>query len=144
MWREEWQRHGRGGVISDKKVPTKMKVLINQTAVRPTLFYVCKTWPMSAKAEKRIATTEMGNGREPTGTLEKLELRPILPAVTPLALLWLAFPAVSDTPRPSDQWQGSTRAARERPLAGRMTFTQSLISCILTISVPCLWRACEH
>ena len=38
----------------------------------------------------------------------------------------------SDTTKyPSDQWQGSTRAAGERPLAGRRIFARSLISCIL-------------
>ena len=50
-----------------------------------------------------------------------LELRPILPAVTPLALLalWLAFPTVTPTLllHPSDQWQRSACAARERRLA---------------------------
>ena len=64
----------------------------------------------------------------------RVQLRPILPTVTPLALLalWLAFPAV--TPQhsynapPPDQWQCSTRAARERPLTDRRTCTRSFIS----------------
>ena len=48
------------GVISDKKVPTKMKLrLICQRAIRPALLYGCKTWPMSVKDEKHMATTEM-------------------------------------------------------------------------------------
>ena len=27
--------------------------------IRPTLLYICETWPMSVKNEKRMATTEM-------------------------------------------------------------------------------------
>ena len=42
-----------------KKVPTKMKLLIYQTAIRTTLLYSCETWPTSVKYEKRMATTEM-------------------------------------------------------------------------------------
>ena len=52
-WRE------LGGVICDKKIPTKLKLLIDQTVIRPTLLYGCETWPMSVKDEKRMATTEM-------------------------------------------------------------------------------------
>ena len=47
------------GVIFDKKVPTKLKILIYQTVIRPTLLYGCETWPMSVKDERRMATTEM-------------------------------------------------------------------------------------
>ena len=47
------------GVICDKKVPTKMKLLIYQTVIRPTLLYGCETWPMSVKDEKLMATIEM-------------------------------------------------------------------------------------
>ena len=52
-WRE------LSGVICDKKIPTKLKLLIYQTVIRPTLLYGCETWPMSVKDEKRTATTEM-------------------------------------------------------------------------------------
>ena len=52
-WRE------LSGVICDKKIPTKLKLLIYQTVIRPTLRYGCETWPMSVKDEKRMATTEM-------------------------------------------------------------------------------------
>ena len=45
------------GVICDKIVPTKLKILINQTVIRPTLLYGCETWPMSVKDEMRMATT---------------------------------------------------------------------------------------
>ena len=52
-WRE------LGGVICDKKVPTKLKVLIYQTVIRPTLLYGCETWTISIKDERCVATTEM-------------------------------------------------------------------------------------
>ena len=39
--------------------PSKLKLLIYQTVIRPTLLYGCETWPMSVKDEKRMATTEM-------------------------------------------------------------------------------------
>ena len=41
------------GVICDKKVPTRMKCLIYQTGIRPTLLYGCETWPLSVKDEKQ-------------------------------------------------------------------------------------------
>ena len=37
----------------------KLKILIYQTVIRPTLLYGCETWPMSVKDERRMATTEM-------------------------------------------------------------------------------------
>ncbi len=47
-WRE------LSGVICDKKVPTKLKILIYQTVIQPTLLYGCETWPMSVlRDEKR-------------------------------------------------------------------------------------------
>ena len=52
-WRE------LSGVICDKKIPTKLKLLIYQTVIRPTLLYGCESWPMSVRDEKRMATTEM-------------------------------------------------------------------------------------
>ena len=52
-WRE------LSGVICNKKIPTKLKLLIYQTVIRPTLLYGCETWPTSVKDEKRMATTEM-------------------------------------------------------------------------------------
>ena len=51
-WRE------LSGVICDKKVPTKLKILIYQTVIRPTLLYGCETWPMSVKDERRMATSQ--------------------------------------------------------------------------------------
>ena len=47
------------GVICDKKFPTKLKLLIYQTVIRPTLLYGCETRPMSVKDERRTATPEM-------------------------------------------------------------------------------------
>ena len=52
-WRE------LSGVICDKKIATKLKLLIYQTVIRPTFLFGCETWPMSVKDEKRMATTEM-------------------------------------------------------------------------------------
>ena len=34
---------------SEKTIPTKLKLLIYQTVIRPTLLYRCETWPMSVK-----------------------------------------------------------------------------------------------
>ena len=53
----KWRELSR--VICDKKIPTKYKLLVYQTVIRPTLLYGCETWPMSVKDEKRMATTEM-------------------------------------------------------------------------------------
>ena len=53
----KWRELSR--VICDTKVPTKLKILIYQTVIRPTLLYGCETWPMSVKDERRMATTEM-------------------------------------------------------------------------------------
>ena len=53
-WREL-----NGVIMSDKKIPTKLKLLIYQTVIRPTLLYGFETWPMSVKDEKSMATTEM-------------------------------------------------------------------------------------
>ena len=46
-------------VICDKKIPKKLKLLIYQRVIRPTLLYGCETWPMPVKDEKRMATTCM-------------------------------------------------------------------------------------
>ena len=61
------------GVICDKKVPTKMKILIYQTVIRPILLYGCETWPMSVKAygNNRDENGTMGNWGEPVGTPKK-------------------------------------------------------------------------
>ena len=62
------------GLIYDKKVPTKMKLLIYQTVIRPTLLYGCETWPMSVKDEKRMVTTDV-NGAMGVGPLEHRKMR---------------------------------------------------------------------
>ena len=46
------------GVICDKKMPTKLKLMAYQTLIRSTLLFGRETWPMSVKDEKRMATTE--------------------------------------------------------------------------------------
>ena len=52
---KEWSKlRELSGVICDKKIPTKLKLLIYQTAIRPTLLYGCETWPMSVKDEKSV------------------------------------------------------------------------------------------
>ena len=65
-------------------------------------------------------------------TLNPLELRPILPAVTPLALLalWLAFPAV--TPQHCYDAPPTNGKAPLAPLtsAARRTCTESFMACI--------------
>ena len=52
-WRE------LSGVICDKKVPTKLKILISHTVIRPTQPFGCETWPISVKDERLTATTDM-------------------------------------------------------------------------------------
>ena len=60
-WRE------LSGVICDKKVQTKLKLLIYQAVIRPTLQYGCETWPMSIRDGKRMATTEIKMVRRAMG-----------------------------------------------------------------------------
>ena len=52
-WRE------LSGVICDKKVATKLKLMIYQTVIRPTLLDGCEPWSMSVRDDKRMATTVM-------------------------------------------------------------------------------------
>ena len=61
------KRRDLTGVICDKKVPTKTKLLIYQTAIRPTVRYGFETWP--TRAETRMVRWAMGG--EPVGTPEK-------------------------------------------------------------------------
>ena len=64
-WRE------LSGVICDKKVPTKLKILIYQTVIQPTLLYGCETWPMSVSGNNRDENGAMGNGSQPVRTPEE-------------------------------------------------------------------------
>ena len=50
------------GVICNKKVPTKTRLLIYQIVIRLTLLYGCETWPVSVKDENRDGNGAMGNG----------------------------------------------------------------------------------
>ena len=47
------------GVLCDKKVPTKLKVLLYKTSIKPTLMYGCETWPVTQRMEDRMDATEM-------------------------------------------------------------------------------------
>ena len=92
-WRE------LSGVICDKKIPTKLKLLVYQTVIRPTLLYGCETWPMSVKDEKRMATTEMRMVRRAMGVsllehrrneeiLEEAKVEPIATVMRRRRLEW--------------------------------------------------------
>ena len=73
-WRE------LSGVICDKKIPTKLKILIYQTVIRPTLLYGCETWPMAVKDERRMAArvvTRSSKYSSITPTLKKLHWLPV-------------------------------------------------------------------
>ena len=95
-WRE------LSGVICDKKIPTKLKLLIYQTVIRPTLLYGCETWPMSVKDEKHMATTEMRMVRLATEvtllqhrrneeTLEEANVEPIATVMRRRRLEWFGL-----------------------------------------------------
>ena len=47
------------GVLCDKKIPTKLKVLLYKTSVRPILMYGNEIWPLTQKQEDRLSATEM-------------------------------------------------------------------------------------
>lgn len=47
------------GVLYNKKVPTKRKVLLYKTFIRPTLMHDSETWPVTQIMEERIDATEM-------------------------------------------------------------------------------------
>jgi hypothetical protein len=52
-WRE------LAGILCDRKIPTKLKVLLYKTAIRPALTYGHETWPLTQKLEDKIGSTEM-------------------------------------------------------------------------------------
>ena len=101
-----------------------------------TLFiHYCRVWDVYLQYKNALEYTMHVLSSVRTSnidTLYILELRPILPAVTsllPSITCIVACLSCSDTATyPSNQWQGSTRAPRERP----QDFTRSLISRILT------------
>jgi len=47
------------GVLCDKKISTKLKVLIYKTVIRPVLLYGCETWPVTETLVKKISACEM-------------------------------------------------------------------------------------
>ena len=55
-----WDRwRDLSGVMCDKKVPTKLKVLLYKTLIKPTLTWGCKTWPVTQRMEGKLNATEM-------------------------------------------------------------------------------------
>ena len=52
-WRE------LSGVMCDKKVPRKLKVLLYNTSIKPTLTYGSETWPVTQRMEDKLDATEM-------------------------------------------------------------------------------------
>jgi hypothetical protein len=52
-WRE------LSGVLCDKRIPTRLKVLLYKTAIRPTLMYGNEIWPLTQGQEDKISAVEM-------------------------------------------------------------------------------------
>ena len=49
-----WNRwRDLSGVMCDKKVPTKLKVLLYKTSMKPTLTYGSETWPVTQRMEEK-------------------------------------------------------------------------------------------
>ena len=55
------------GVLCDKKVPTKLKVLHYKTSIKQTLMYACESWPVTQRTEDRMNVTEMSMLRHING-----------------------------------------------------------------------------
>ena len=47
------------GVLCDKKMPCKLKVLIYKTSIRPTLLYGNETWPITGHLSDKMASCEI-------------------------------------------------------------------------------------
>ncbi|XP_063596700.1 uncharacterized protein LOC134773428 [Penaeus indicus] len=47
------------GVISDRKMPRKLKVKLYSTIIRPVLLYGAEVWTMGKEEERRLEATEM-------------------------------------------------------------------------------------
>ena len=47
------------GVLYDKKMPTKLKVLMYKTAIRPALLYGNETWPITGSLADKMSSCEM-------------------------------------------------------------------------------------
>ena len=55
-----WNRWGElTGVLYDKKIASKLKVLLHKTATKPTSMYGNEIWPLTQRQEDRITTTEL-------------------------------------------------------------------------------------
>ena len=108
-WRE------LSGVICDKKVPTKLKILIYQTVIRPMLLCGCETWPMSVKDERRMmATTEMrmvrwamwvslSEHRRNEGIMEDAKVEHIATVMRRRRMEWVGHVKEETKPRTSEQ-----------------------------------------
>ena len=102
------------GVICDKKVPTKLKILIYQTVIRPTLLYGCETWSMPVKDERRTSTTDMTMMRWAIGVgllehrrnediLEEVKVEQIATVMRRRRLEWFATSKEETKPRTAEQ-----------------------------------------
>ena len=47
------------GVLCDKKVPTRLKMLLYKVCIRPAMLYGHEIWPLTQRLEDRICTSEM-------------------------------------------------------------------------------------
>jgi hypothetical protein len=47
------------GVLCDKKIPTKLKMLLYKVCIRPAMLYGHEIWPLTQTLEDRLSTTEM-------------------------------------------------------------------------------------
>ena len=55
-----WDRwRDLSGVMCDKKVPTKLKVLLYKTSIKPTLTYGSETLPVTQRMERKLNATEI-------------------------------------------------------------------------------------
>ena len=63
------------GVISDKKVPVKLKNKLYKSVIRPTLIYDSECWALHRAEQQRMHTTEMNMLRWIQGKTKKDRIR---------------------------------------------------------------------
>ena len=67
-----WDRwRDLSGVVCDKKVPAKLKILLYKTSIKPTLTCGSETWPVTQKMEGKLDATEMRMLRHIHGVIYK-------------------------------------------------------------------------